>query len=402
MAEFILEPPHSPGQQNLIESTEMDVVFAGRRYGKTHAGTQRILKGAFTKPGLYWWVGLSWRAASMQVAWRQLQKYHDGIMEACKLDSRLYKSLRNYELRFPNGSIIQMRTAENPESLAGEAVDGFIFDEFSMAREAVWTEQLAPTLITTGGWGCFIGVPKGNNWATKLWNYAKRTPGWNKLHFTTLDNPFVTQDAYERIRESMPLMMQQQELLAEVLSGRGQVFRNITNCATAPWYDEPQPRTSYIAGLDWAQDQDYTVVTIVDTRMRQCVHYQRIQKMEYPDQLKVIKGLHDKWGFQTIIAESNAAGKPMVQQMARDGLPVEPFDTNKSTKREIIELLQIAFETENFEIPLDELMIDELESMEMNLTSTGHPQYAAPSGMHDDIVMSLALAHWGIAYNYKI
>ena len=118
MASYTLPPPHSYGQQLLIESTSMDVVFAGRRYGKTHAGTQRILKGAFTKPGLYWWVGLSWRAASMQVAWRQLQNDHMGILKACRLDHREWKSMINKELRFPNGSIIQMRTAENPESLA--------------------------------------------------------------------------------------------------------------------------------------------------------------------------------------------------------------------------------------------------------------------------------------------
>ena len=172
MAKYILQPPHSIKQRLLIESITMDVCFAGRRFGKTLAGTQRLLKGVFTKPGLYWWVGLSWRAASMQVAWRELVKHHEGILKALKLDPREYRSMLHKELRFPNGAIIQMRTAENPESLAGEAVDGFVFDEFSMAREAVWTEQLAPTLITTNGWGLFIGVPKGNNWAAKLYREA--------------------------------------------------------------------------------------------------------------------------------------------------------------------------------------------------------------------------------------
>jgi len=58
VATFKLEAPHSLGQRLMIESTANDVIFAGRRWGKTFAGTQRILKGAFTTPGLYWWVGL--------------------------------------------------------------------------------------------------------------------------------------------------------------------------------------------------------------------------------------------------------------------------------------------------------------------------------------------------------
>lgn len=342
----------------------------------------------------------------MQAAWRQLQEYHTGIMRKLGLDPREWKSSLNKELRFPNDSIIQMRTAENPESLAGEAVDGIVFDEFSMAREAVWAEQLAPTLITTNGWVMFIGVPKGNNWATKLWREAntpeKRAEGWKQWHFKTLDNPYVTQQAYNRIKESMPLLMQQQELLAEIIAGRGTVFRNILECTGATWQESPTPRRMYVAGLDWGKLNDYTVLTIIDAISKECVYYDRFNAMAYPEQLIRIKEMHKIWKFQRLIAESNAMGGPLCDQLARDGLPVEPFDMNTSTKREIIELLAVAFETETFKIPADETLIDELESMEMNLTKTGHPQYAAPPGLHDDCVMSLALAHWGVAYKPRI
>jgi len=402
MAVFKLTPPHSPGQRLLIESNTMDVVFAGRRYGKTHSGTQRLMRGAFQKPGVYWWIGLSTRSASYQHAWSELKKMHWGIMNLLGLDPRDWSSMINKELRFPNDSVIQMRTAENPESLAGASVDGFIFDEFSMARESVWTEQLAPTLITTNGWGCFIGVPKGNNWASALWRNAKSEEGWNQFHFTTLDNPMIEHADYERIRKPMPLMMQQQELLAEIISGRGQVFRNVTECAGPTWAEYPTPGRVYVAGLDWARENDFTVITVIDAISKECVYYHRMHHTPFYDQLEKIKELHQLWGFQRIISETNNLGRPLTEQLAREGLPIEPFDTNKSTKREVIELLQVAFETESLKIPLDELMIDELESMELNLTKTGHPQFSAPKGMHDDIVMSLALAHWAVAYSYSI
>lgn len=395
-------PPHSMGQQLLIESDLNDVVFAGRRYGKTHLGTQRILRCCFQKPGLYWWVGLSWRAASMQHAWRELRTHHEGIFKKLRLDHREWRSMIDKELRFPNGAVVQMRTAENPESLAGAAVDGIVFDEFSMAREAVWGEQLAPTLLTTNGWCLFIGVPKGNNWATKLWRWAKTQPGWNQGHFTTLDNPYISQTVYDDIAASMPLLMQQQELEAAIISGRGQVFRNVLECTGARWQDEPTPGRMYVAGLDWGKQQDYTVFTVVDCLSRECIYYDRMEAMDYVDQLARIRELHQIWGLSRIVAESNAMGTPLCDQLARDGLPIEPFDMNRQTKREIIELLAVAFESSQFKIPSDELMIDELESMEVNMTVQGYPRYAAPEGLHDDIVMSLALSHWAIAYRVSI
>lgn len=403
MAFYTLPRPHSPGQRLLIESNAMDVVFAGRRWGKTHAGTQRILRNCFQKENsLNWWVGLSWRAASMKAAWRQLLKDHEGIIKKLKRDPREWRSLIDKELRFPNGSIIQMRTAENPESLAGDSVDGIIFDEFSMARESVWTEQLAPTIITTNGWCCFIGVPKGNNWATKLWNYARATEGWNKLHFTTLDNPMITQGAYERVRDAMPLLMQQQELLAEVIAGRGTVFSNVLECTGAKWQEEPSPRGIYVGGLDWAQENDYTVLTVWDVVNRQCVFYDRWNKIEYPEQLEKVRAYCDLWGFQRIISDNNAMGAPLIQQLQRDRIPVEPFDITNESKREIVDLLTLAMQNETVKIPLDEVMIDELESFEMNLTKLGKPQYSAPPGLHDDIVMSLCLGHWALSYKPSI
>jgi len=338
----------------------------------------------------------------MQAAWRQLQTYHTGICKKLKLDPREWKSMINKELRLPNGSIIQMRTAENPESLAGESVDGIVFDEFSMAREKVWTEQLAPTLITTGGWVCFIGVPKGNNWATKIWRWAKTEPGWNQLHFRTLDNPYITQKGYDDVAAAMPKTMQQQELEAAIIAGRGQVFSNILECTGAQWQECPRPGAIYTGGLDWARDNDYTVFTVVDATTRELVWYDRFNGLSYVDQAERIKNSAREWGCTRIISESNAMGAPLIDWLQRENLPIEAFDMNKTTKREIIELLVVAFENETFSIPSDETLIDELESMELNLTKTGHPQYGAPPGMHDDLVMSLALAHWGIAYRPRI
>ena len=49
----------------------------------------------------------------------------------------------------------------------------------------------------------------------------------------------------------------------------------------------------------------------------------------------------------------------------------------------------------------DQTLIMELQAIEAKTTSTGHPKYEAPSGMHDDTVMSLALA-WKAASSGRL
>jgi hypothetical protein len=51
--------------------------------------------------------------------------------------------------------------------------------------------------------------------------------------------------------------------------------------------------------------------------------------------------------------------------------------------------LAIAFEKDLFRVPED--AIDELRAFEVLTMATGHPRFEAPSGMHDDWVVMLAI-----------
>ena len=62
----------------------------------------------------------------------------------------------------------------------------------------------------------------------------------------------------------------------------------------------------------------------------------------------------------------------------------------------LIDGLALAFERGAIRIPNDPVLVAELEAYEMKRTPGGMLTYSAPSGMHDDCVMSLALA-WSVA-----
>ena len=74
---------------------------------------------------------------------------------------------------------------------------------------------------------------------------------------------------------------------------------------------------------------------------------------------------------------------------------MQSFATSPKSKAEAIEALVLAFENGDIRIPDDPVLINELEAYEMDRLPSGAFRYGAPSGMHDDCVMSLALAWSG-------
>jgi len=65
-------------------------------------------------------------------------------------------------------------------------------------------------------------------------------------------------------------------------------------------------------------------------------------------------------------------------------------------KVQLIESLALAFERGEIAILPDRTLINELQAFEMTRLPSGALRYSAPSGLHDDCVISLALAWHGL------
>ena len=70
--------------------------------------------------------------------------------------------------------------------------------------------------------------------------------------------------------------------------------------------------------------------------------------------------------------------------------------TNAS-KGNMVEALGLAFERGDIRILPDPVLVGELQAYEMERLPSGMTRYSAPDGMHDDCVMSLALAWQALA-----
>jgi hypothetical protein len=142
--------------------------------------------------------------------------------------------------------------------------------------------------------------------------------------------------------------------------------------------------------VDWARSGDYTVFTAIEGK--RVVAVDRFTNVEYAHQRSRLRAFWERYGRGPIVAEANAMGGPVVEQLAREGLPVQPFTTTNASKMAIIDALALAFERREIGIPDAPWLVAELEAFEATRTATGLVRYAAPENMHDDGVLSLALA----------
>lgn len=162
----VITIPYKPRKQ-FIEfhksKARWKVLVCHRRAGKTVASINEILKRALITKGNYAYIAPTYKQAK-RVAWQYLLEFSRPIPNV---------KINNSELTIylPNGSIIYLLGAQDPESLRGLSLSGVIFDEASQQPPNIFSEIVRPALADKGGWATWIGTPKGKN---QLYRRLKR------------------------------------------------------------------------------------------------------------------------------------------------------------------------------------------------------------------------------------
>jgi phage terminase large subunit-like protein len=361
------------------------VLAAGRRWGKTRLGVNQCIDVA-SRGGRAWWVAPSYKMG--RVGWRPL----------ARIGARIGAEVRqgDQQVLFRNGGEVCVRSADDPQSLRGEGLDFVVLDECAFMQEATWGEVLRPALSDRLGQALFISTPKGRNWFWRAWASGQAAGDeWMSWQFPTANNPYIDAIEIEAARLSLPDRVFRQEYLAEFIDDAGGVFRNVIACATATAtapYDG-----QFVYGVDWGKHSDFTVISVLDMSTRQMVAMDRFNQIDYAVQVGRLKALAERYRPTVIIAERNSMGEPLIEMLQRDDMPVRAFTTSNASKAQIVDGLALAFERGDVGIINDPVLIGELQAYEMERLPSGMLRYSAPDGMHDDCVMSLALAWHGCA-----
>jgi hypothetical protein len=296
-----------------------------------------------------------------------------------------------------SGGLLQMKSADAPDSLRGTGLDLVVMDEAAFCAPEVWNTALRPTLSDRRGRALFISTPKGRNYFWQLYNGASdkcvdERSAWQRFKFPTSSNPFIPAEEIADAKAKMPERIFLQEYMAEFIDDSGLVFRRVAEASTSVVQQQAILGHDYVIGCDWGKMLDFTVLSVVDCKLQAQCYVERFNQIDYALQVQRLGALARRFKPVCIVAESNAMGEPIIEQLQREGLPVMPFLTTAASKKDMIESLELAIERLEIRLLKDEVQTSELLAYESERLPSGIFRYSAPSGCHDDTVIALALA----------
>jgi hypothetical protein len=366
------------------------VVAMGRRWGKS------TMAGAFCTLASVRGAQVAWVVPTYKNGrplWRNVERYLAPLERVKR--ARLNKSERTAEI--VGGGFLGIYSADNPTSILGEAFHLVVIDEAARIAEEVWTDTIQPTLADYSGKALLISTPKGRNWFWREWVRGRDgDPSVRSFQAPSADNPNPRiKAAAELAKTRVPERTYRQEWLAEFIDDSNDVFRGVRQMADAEPQDEAIEGHQYVIGADWAQSQDYTVFAVVDSTLGAIVHIDRFTDTDYGTARNRLFALWQRFGECAVVAEQNGIGLPIIEELWRSGMPVQPFTTTNASKAEAVGAVVLAFEQRKLHLINHEPMLLELEIFESERTASGLIRYAAPAGFHDDIVMAICFA-WSI------
>lgn len=211
----------SEGQQEVVSSpARFKVLAAGRRFGKTKICVLLALAAMIMPNRLVIVVGPE--HAHVEKVFKELYYI---IVTQLKWVSKgtgegtiARNTKGDYVIQMRNGSRVEGKSGTNPDSIAGDAVDLYIFDEAGLEENLDDLWGIAePALADNLGSAVFISSPRGRNDFYRLYKLGQKGIGqikgyipindddmtdWASWNFPSYANPFIPRSEYDRAKRT--------------------------------------------------------------------------------------------------------------------------------------------------------------------------------------------------------
>lgn len=381
-----------------MDTAKIRVLACGVRWGKSKLSAMEALSAAISaKERSFGWVVAPSYALSekvfREILFQARYRLKDFIIDSS--DSKMKLHLRNM-----GGYVSEIwgKSTDNPDSLLGEGLNWVVVDEAPRIKQVVWDSYLSQRLLDKDGWALLIGSPTGRNWFYYQYQRGKDPLEKGRVSsysFPTMNNPLISKELLETAKKELPEDAYRQEILAEFLTSGGTVFRNIEACIERGTVlpVPPKGNSTYVMGVDLAKYRDYTVIVVIDQKGRVC-GFDRFNQIDWSVQKQRIKQWSKQYNNAAILMDSTGVGDAIYEDMVGAGAPITPYTFTESSKKALIDNLVVVIENQQITLPNVPELLNELHSFSYTLTGAGRLQRSAPSGLHDDCVIALALAVW--------
>jgi hypothetical protein len=216
-----LRTPHEKQLPFLDSLAKRKVIRAGRRGGKT-VGIAILAVRAFLAGRRILYATPT--QDQIERFWFEVKRALEGQIDS----GRLSKNETKHTIeRLHSENRIRAKTAWNADTLRGDYADLLILDEWQLMAEDAWEQVGAPMLLDNNGDVVFIYTPpsirsssttkaRDPMHAAKLFKKAQAdTSGrWETFHFSSHDNPHLSQEGLAEISKDMTRLAYEQEILA--------------------------------------------------------------------------------------------------------------------------------------------------------------------------------------------
>lgn len=345
----------------------------GRRFGKSAFGVNRLVKYGYCQNQPVAWFAPQYKL--LDEAWRETRR-------------RLFRNItradsQQYRLELRGGGTIDFWTLDDPDAGRSRKYALVIIDEAAMARhlEEAWTAAIRPTLADLQGKAWFLSTPKGSNYFKTLFDRAGSDSDWARWQMPTSSNPYIRPAEIEAMRQELPALIYQQEVLAQFVDMEGAAMkRDWLSYADAP------PGLPVVLGVDLAistkDDADYSAIVALSRDKDGTIYVLDAQRIRAPfhQVLIFIQQMAAKWSPSVIAIEQVQYQAAVVQELLRTtALPVRGVRPDRDKLTRFMPLLARYEQGLVRHVPgLPAAFEDELLSF--------------PVGEHDDLVDALAYA----------
>ncbi len=385
-----------PHQIDVLRHPARNKVLAcGRRWGKTKTGELACVEGHGPRVGGYrgaidggniWWIAPSYPIASM--IWRSLKR----SLKDCWVS----KNENERRIVLPGDGSISVKSADNPDSLRGDGLDGAVLDEAAFMKHEAWAACIRPALSDRRGWAMFLTTPNGMNWFHDLWQDVPHREGWARWQRPSGDNPLITPAEIQAARRDVGPYLFSQEYEAQFLITGGGLFKEA-------WFDHRHDRVGEhhyqleggptlhldemrrYATVDLATSlkttADYTVIAVFgrapDGRLL-LLEIDRARR-EGPDLVPAMASAVDRWGLSLVFVERAGFQLAIIQAAQRAGLPVREIKPDRDKVARALPVTA-ALEGGRLLLPRSAPWLEDLIAEHL----------AFPNGAHDDQVDAVA------------
>lgn len=397
-------PPLHSWQRDFVSLFDKDcegkifVVKSPRQVGKTMVMTLLLLRNSLRRKSVSWFISPTLR---------QARKCYSELMEMIKNIPCVKRSnASDLIIEFDNGSQLCFGSAEQGLALRGNTVKGdgvLIIDEAAFIDHNTMFAVLFPFVNVNRRPIILVSTPLFKQGAFyDLFTSEEK----NIFHFDACDYDlsfFLSEEQKDLYKRTMPQLQYLCEIEGQFIVEQSPVFGDFKAVLSN---DFDRNDKSYTVGIDWSAgaNGDNTCIAIFNSK-KQMVFIKYWNNLDSLQTIDELVRIINEYKPVRVVVEKNSLGK-IYFDMLRARLKhilITPFDTTNKSKNDIINNLQILIQKREVQLLDDPQLKLDMVSFQVEETKTHKVTYNAKSGAHDDTIMAVCFALFGLqTANYSI